>query len=463
MTKRYDLAGKVVLITGAGGGLGSRLARVLTQRGARVALLDVDLNAAQRAAAALDQRRVTALGGDVTDLNSMRDAVHQTIETFGRLDVVVANAGILGRGATFRNLTTAEIERVMAVNVIGAVNTASATLEAVIERQGQIVMISSVYAFVNGAGALPYSMSKAAVAQLGRGLTAELAPHGASAMTAYFALLETDMIGHGVDAHPEVADLLSLTPKYLLKRIDPTIAATAIADGLEARAQRVVTPRRWRPLFAMQGIAGPAADKKNVRTPAMHAALTRLEIRDLPLEKRPVAVSNPTPIFERKSTPMSNTTDRVSARLTNLVARRFPSVGRRATESHVEIYRSSGGRKRNTLVGRPVFLLDVVGRSSGGSRPVMLMHVPRGDDLIVVGSGGGSATTPNWYKNLMAAEGADVQVGGDRWSVTARELADGAERDACWALATAAYAGFDSYQTFTDRTIPVAVLTRRAS
>lgn len=463
MADRYDLAGKVVLITGAGGGLGSRLAHVLTQRGARVALVDIDLAAVQNAAAALDQQRVIALEGDVTDLGSMQAAVQHTIERFGQLDVAVANAGILGRGATFRNLTPTEIERVMAVNVNGAVNTASAAIEAVIERQGQIVIISSVYAFVNGAGALPYSMSKAAVAQLGRGLTSELAPHGASAMTAYFALLETDMIGHGVDAYPEVAELLSLTPKYLLKRIDPTIAAAAIADGLECRAQRVVTPRRWRPLFAMQGIAGPVTDKKSARTPAMHAALTKLETRDLPPGARSVAASGSTPTFERKSSEMSNTIDCVSARLTNLVARRFPSVGRRATESHVEAYRSSGGRKRNALLGRPVFLLDVVGRSTGESRPVMLMYVPRGDDLIVVGSAGGSATTPNWYKNLMAAGGADVQVGGDRWSVTARELDDGAERDECWSLATAAYAGFDSYQTFTDRRIPVAVLTRRGS
>jgi deazaflavin-dependent oxidoreductase (nitroreductase family) len=155
---------------------------------------------------------------------------------------------------------------------------------------------------------------------------------------------------------------------------------------------------------------------------------------------------------------MADLIDRVSARLTNLVARHVPSVGRRATESHVEAYRSSGGRTR-TLVGRPVFLLEVVGRSSGELRSVMLMYVPRGDDLIVVGSGGGSATTPNWYKNLMAAGGGAVQVGADRWDVVARELADGPERDECWALASAAYAGFDSYQTFTDRTIPVAVLT----
>ena len=90
----------------------------------------------------------------------------------------------------------------------------------------------------------------------------------------------------------------------------------------------------------------------------------------------------------------------------------------------------------------------------------MLMHVPRGDDLIVVASAGGSATTPDWWKNLMAAPTADVQVGADRWTVTTRVLDAGPERDECWALANAAYAGYDSYQTFTDRPIPVAVLTR---
>jgi F420H(2)-dependent quinone reductase len=147
----------------------------------------------------------------------------------------------------------------------------------------------------------------------------------------------------------------------------------------------------------------------------------------------------------------------VAARLTNLLARRFPSVGRRATARQVEKCRSSGGRKGNTLVGRPVFLLDVVGRSSGERRPVMLMHVPRGEDLVVIGSGTGTAATPNWYRNLLAAGGADVSVAGDRWSVAARELEHGSERDECWSLAAAVYPGFDSYQRFTDRQIPVAV------
>jgi hypothetical protein len=61
----------------------------------------------------------------------------------------------------------------------------------------------------------------------------------------------------------------------------------------------------------------------------------------------------------------------------------------------------------------------------------------------------------------MAAGGGHVQVGADRWRVVARELRNGPERDECWALAVARYPGFDAYQTYTDRRIPVAVLERR--
>ena len=153
----------------------------------------------------------------------------------------------------------------------------------------------------------------------------------------------------------------------------------------------------------------------------------------------------------------------LSSRLTNIIGSYFPAVGRAATRRQVEQYRLSNGRKGNKFVGYPCFLLDVVGRTSGESHPVMLIHVPRGDDLIVIGSGAGVPTTPNWYKNLMAAGGGHVQVGAARWKVDARELSEGPERDECWALAVARYPGFDAYQTYTTRRIPVALLRRRAA
>ena len=64
-----------------------------------------------------------------------------------------------------------------------------------------------------------------------------------------------------------------------------------------------------------------------------------------------------------------------SARITNFVGRRFPELGKRSTDRQVETFRSSGGRKGNAIFGRPVFLLEVIGRKTGETRSVMLMYV----------------------------------------------------------------------------------------
>ena len=128
------------------------------------------------------------------------------------------------------------------------------------------------------------------------------------------------------------------------------------------------------------------------------------------------------------------------------MSRRLPALGRWGTNRQVAQFRSSDGAKGNKLRGMPIFLLDVVGRTSGESRPVMLMLVRRGDDLLVAGSNGGNPETPNWYRNLMAAGGGHVEVDGERGEVTATELAEGSERDECWELLCAGYPDFASYQ-----------------
>jgi F420H(2)-dependent quinone reductase len=150
----------------------------------------------------------------------------------------------------------------------------------------------------------------------------------------------------------------------------------------------------------------------------------------------------------------------ISGRVINFMSRRFPAVGRAGTRRQIKQFRGSNGGKGSQLLGKPVFLLDVVGRTSGELRPVMLMLVRRGDDLVVIGSNGGNPVTPNWYRNLMAAGGAEVQVGAQRWAVTATELPEGPERDECWKLGVAAYPDFASYQELTQRRIPVAILRR---
>ena len=150
-----------------------------------------------------------------------------------------------------------------------------------------------------------------------------------------------------------------------------------------------------------------------------------------------------------------------SGRLINFVSRRIPGLGKMGARRQLEQFRASRGSKGNKLMGRPVFVLDVVGRTSGESRPVMLMLVRRGDDLLVCGSNGGNPQAPNWYKNLLSAGEAHVEVGADRWAVDFRELGEDDEREKCWKLLTAGYPDFASYQELTNRRLPVGVLTRR--
>jgi NAD(P)-dependent dehydrogenase (short-subunit alcohol dehydrogenase family) len=276
---RYSLSDKVVLITGAGRGLGAATATALAQRGARVVIADIDLTTAKSVAATLPAGRGLALHCDVTDLASVQETVRLTLEQFGRIDVAIANAGVLGRGGTLRTLRPDQVVGVLSVNVDGVINTVSATLDSVIDSRGQIVVVSSVFAYINGAGALPYAMSKAAVEQLGRGLSVELASHGASAMTAYFSLIETDMIRQGLDADPHLLAVLSAAPKFFLKRIQPQTAAAAIVEGLEHRKRAIAVPGRWRPFAALRGVFGPVLDAKSARDPKIQSALSQLENR----------------------------------------------------------------------------------------------------------------------------------------------------------------------------------------
>ncbi|MFJ9713254.1 SDR family NAD(P)-dependent oxidoreductase [Streptomyces sp. NPDC101234] len=277
----YELAGKVVLITGGTGGLGSATTRALVSRGARVGIVDLHPNTPE-IAARIAPSGVAGFTADVCDREALDDAVAHFCERFGRVDVAIANAGIMGRGSTLHSMPAPAIEKVLAVNVNGVINTVKATMDQIVANQGQLVLISSVFAFVNGMGAIPYAMSKAAVEQLGRGLRVELAQHGASATTAYFAMIQTDMIRNGVDEDPAISALVSsTTPRPLRKRLEPDEAAEAIAHAIEHRSPRVIRPTRWTALSMLRGVINPAIDTRLTRDLGVRALLGKLEGRSV--------------------------------------------------------------------------------------------------------------------------------------------------------------------------------------
>jgi NAD(P)-dependent dehydrogenase (short-subunit alcohol dehydrogenase family) len=276
---RYQLGGKVALVTGGAQGIGLATARGLHARGASVAVVDLDEEAAQSAAAGINADRTLGLAADVTDRDAIGEAVETVVERFGGLDVVVANAGVAARGSTVRAMEPKTFERVIDVNLLGVWRTVHAGLPHVIARGGHVVVIASIYAFMNGVGASPYAMSKAGVEQLGRALRGELAQHGASASVAYFGFIDTAMVHKGVDQDPLAPRMMESLPRPLHKRLPPSVAGEAIVQGIERRAPRIIRPRRWTVLSTLRGILNPLADRRIERDPEIQAVLGELDRR----------------------------------------------------------------------------------------------------------------------------------------------------------------------------------------
>jgi NAD(P)-dependent dehydrogenase (short-subunit alcohol dehydrogenase family) len=275
----YDLSGKVALVTGAARGIGFETSKALVARGASVVVLDLSEEAAQAAASQLTNTNAIGIGADVTDRAAMQRAVATAVERFGGLDVVVANAGITAHPVTWQAMAPEIFERILDVNLMGVYRTVDAALPQVIERKGHVVVIASVYAFVNGVAQVPYAMAKAGVEQLGRALRVELAPHGASASVAYFGFIDTAMVQQAADDDPYAGRMLKLAPKVLHKRLHPRVAGEAIVQGIEKRRPRIIRPHRWIALSWLRGIANPLSDRRLEHDADMLALIKELDGR----------------------------------------------------------------------------------------------------------------------------------------------------------------------------------------
>ena len=170
------LENKVALITGGAGSIGLATAQAFVAEGARVMLVDLPGTDLERAAGTLGEDAATA-SADVTSSDQVERAVSATVERFGRLDVVFANAGIFGTVAPVADYPVDVFERVIAVNVIGCFLIAKHAL-AVMGRGGSLVINSSVVGLTSDAGISAYATSKHAVVGLMRTAAKEMAPRG---------------------------------------------------------------------------------------------------------------------------------------------------------------------------------------------------------------------------------------------------------------------------------------------
>ena len=177
--RRQRFAGHAVFITGASSGIGAALAREFAREGADVALAARRLDRLEALAAEIAKtgRRAVVIPCDVTRDGDLERAVDRTRTAFGKLDVVVANAGF-GVSGKLERLSLDDYRRQLETNVFGVLRTIYAALDDLKKTRGRLALIGSVSGHVGVPGSSAYSMSKFAVHGLAASLGHELAPYG---------------------------------------------------------------------------------------------------------------------------------------------------------------------------------------------------------------------------------------------------------------------------------------------
>ncbi|HET8977399.1 MAG TPA: short-chain dehydrogenase/reductase [Solirubrobacteraceae bacterium] len=278
-TMRYPVAGKVVLLTGATGGIGGAMARALGARGANLVLTGRRAGVLRGLAAELGGDRTLAMTVDVTDRQALDAVVRAATDRFGGLDVVIANAGVLiERPTTIAAAADQEFERVIEVDLLGAWRTVRSALPQIIARRGHVVLTASIFAYCNGVVNAAYAVSKAGVEQLGRALRAELAPHGATAGVLYPGWTDTPLIKPAFGGVPAATEMLRHAyPKALRTPIAPERVAAATIRGIERRSARIIVPARWIPISLLRGIVNAVTDPVLDRDPTIKRLILDLE------------------------------------------------------------------------------------------------------------------------------------------------------------------------------------------
>lgn len=220
-----NFAGAVAVITGGASGIGLATAQALYARGAHVVMADINRQGLHKAKEHIQQGHIDGTGiildipTDVTSEQQVQALMRQTIETCGRIDLVVTSAGI-GRGGPIDLFTATEMQTMMNINFMGTYHCVQAALATMRQQQsGHFVFLSSVAGKLGAPMLTAYCASKWAIRGFSTALRAELHGSGIGVTTVYPAWVETPMIHQEQDAMQLLNVQALLTPQQVAAEI----------------------------------------------------------------------------------------------------------------------------------------------------------------------------------------------------------------------------------------------------
>lgn len=262
---RVSLEGRVAVVTGAARGVGELLARKLSARGARVALVGLEPDELKKVSDRLHSES-DHWCADVTDHEAMARVAQEVKERFGRIDIVVANAGVAS-GGPFLHSDPDAWRRVIEVNLIGSAVTGRAFLPMLLESRGYFLQIASLAAITPAPMMSAYCASKSGVEAFAHSLRGEVGHRGVAVGVGYLSWTDTDMV-RGADQDDVMRELRQRLPWPSNRTYPLGPAVDRIVAGIERRSAHVYA-QWW--LRGMQPVRG--------YLPALIATVGRREMR----------------------------------------------------------------------------------------------------------------------------------------------------------------------------------------
>lgn len=232
---------QVILITGGARGIGLETAKALVAKGAKVVVTDLDAPALDEAVAAIGEDSCLGVVADVCDLAAMQAAVAAAIERFGRLDSVLANAGIASYGSVLA-VDPAAFQRTLDINVVGVFNTARAAIPELERTKGYFLVVSSLAAFAAAPGLAAYNASKAGAEHFANALRLEVKHLGIDVGCAHMSWIDTPLVQDAKNDLPSFQELLRKLPPPLGRTTDVDSCVRAFVKGVDKRSRHVYCP-----------------------------------------------------------------------------------------------------------------------------------------------------------------------------------------------------------------------------